>query len=427
MPEVDWLQGASPAFRLTIATSWLAPDSWRQNQERAIREAMAAGPDWTEFLSLVVRHQTPALAWAALNRVPEITIPDLARRELQKLSDACRIQGMQHSLLLADVLKGLNCAGIPAMPLKGQFLSLELYGDLGLRHSLDLDLEVAREDLGRAQACLESKDWHLDSTLYSPSPRQWERFLRNEHDMHFVHSPTGRCLELHWRNHWEAPDATSARWARSIPSIWHRCSIQAMSPGDRTLHLCSHGGVHLWSRAKWLGDLACAHSLGLLDWRAALNEARLSGQERVVLVALWLLHQVYGLSLPDLPENASMVRSPVLIRMPLQSLQDSQFPADRIGLGKLRNRLRTIRYERLLRPRRTWRDSLSELFYCQGDFAMLPLPDRLFWAYKPLRPVLWLWRWAWQAVRMQRNQSRCIPEARQPGGFFLKKKPNFTT
>ncbi len=130
MPEVDWLQGASPAFRLTIATSWLAPDSWRQNQERAIREAMAAGPDWTEFLSLVVRHQTPALAWAALNRVPEITIPDLARRELQKLSDACRIQGMQHSLLLADVLKGLNCAGIPAMPLKGQFLSLELYGDL---------------------------------------------------------------------------------------------------------------------------------------------------------------------------------------------------------------------------------------------------------------------------------------------------------
>ena len=105
MRKADWLQCASPAFRLAIATSWLAPDSWRQNQERAIREAIAAGPDWTEVLSLVVRHQTPALSWAALNRVPGIAVPELAKRELRKLSDACRIQGTQDSLLLVDVLK----------------------------------------------------------------------------------------------------------------------------------------------------------------------------------------------------------------------------------------------------------------------------------------------------------------------------------
>ena len=40
MRKADWLEGASPAFRLAIATSWLAPDSWRQNQERAIRKLL---------------------------------------------------------------------------------------------------------------------------------------------------------------------------------------------------------------------------------------------------------------------------------------------------------------------------------------------------------------------------------------------------
>lgn len=422
MSKIDWLQGATPAFRLAIATSWLAPDWWRQNQERAIREAMAAGPDWTEFVSLVVRHQTPTLSWAALNRVPRITIPDHAKRELQTLSDACRMQGTQDSLLLIDMLKRLNRAGIPVMPIKGQYLSFELYGDLGLRHSLDLDVEVAREDLGRAQACLESKDWHLDSAVVAMSPRQWEGFLRNEHEMHFVHSPTGRCLELHWRNHREAPEATSARWARSVPSVWQRCSIRAMSTRDLTLHLCHHGGIHLWSRAKWLGDLARAHSLGLLDWRSAWDDARLSGEEHAVLVGWCLLHEVYGLPVPDLPENASMDRSSSLIRMPLQSLKAHQALADCNGLGLIRNRLRTGRYERLLRPQKTWRDSLSEVFYCQQDFAMLPLPDSLFWAYKPLRPLLWLWRWAWQAWRLtlERNALKIDRQGEERGSGAVK-------
>ncbi len=62
-----------------MATSWLAPDSWRQNQDEAIREAFATGPDWTEYLALVDRHRTPALSWAALNRLPGITVAGICQ------------------------------------------------------------------------------------------------------------------------------------------------------------------------------------------------------------------------------------------------------------------------------------------------------------------------------------------------------------
>ena len=71
----DWRQSASPAFRLMIATSWLAPDSWKEKQEKEILEASGEGLDWTEYLFLVDRHRIPALSWAAIGRVPAIAVP----------------------------------------------------------------------------------------------------------------------------------------------------------------------------------------------------------------------------------------------------------------------------------------------------------------------------------------------------------------
>lgn len=396
MPMTDWLRRTSPAFRLMIATSWLAPDSWRQNQEAAILEALGGGSDWTEYLSLVDRHRTPALSWAALSRVPGIAVREFARRELQKRSDACRIKAMQHCLLLADVLKRFNHAAIPLMPLKGQILSLELYGDVGLRETLDVDLEVAREDLARAQACLESAGWHPDSTFSPMTPRQWDSFLSNEHSMAFLHARTGRMLELHWRNQWETPDATAARWARGVPSVWQGYAVRAMSPADLALYMCGHGGGHLWFRAKWVGDLARAHASGLLDWEAAWDEARRSGQQGVLQVGLFLLHLLYGLPLPNLPDHAAMDVPQFLIEIPLRALHDPAVPGFGTDLANFLYRIQLGRYQRALRPRTTWRESLSEFFHSREDFRTLPLPDRVFWVYRPLRPVLWLWRWSRQ-------------------------------
>lgn len=403
MPEADWLKDASPAFRLVMATSWLAPDPWRQNQDETIRKAVAAGPDWREYLALVERHQTPAFSWAALSRVPGIEVPEPVQQQLQRLSESCRIGAIRHSLVLADVLKEFNRAGIPAMPLKGPVLSFELYGDVGLRASEDLDLQVPADDLRRAMACLESTGWRPGSKFCAMSPRQWESFLGNDHEVQFTHSRSGCSLELHWRNHWETADATSARWARSTPTAWQGCSIQSMSDGDLGLFLCVHGAYHVWCSAKWLGDVARAHSIGRMGWRAATDEARSLGLEGVCSAAQSLLHSLYGLNVSistAMAGDHGMARPlPLLVDMPLESLQLSEDPRGRFGMALLRNHTRMVRYERLVRPRKAWRESLSELFYCKQDFEMLPLPDSFFWAYKPLRPVLWLWRWAAQAWR----------------------------
>jgi hypothetical protein len=393
MPDTVWLKTTSPAFRLMIATSWLAPEAFENQQAEAIRQAVAAGVDWAEYLFLVdSRHRTPALSWAALNRVQGIAVPEPQKHELLKLSDACRMNAVRHCLLLAEVLKAFNRAQIPLMPLKGPILSFELYADLALRQSKDLDLAVQTEHVAKAQTCLNQLGWHLDSTWFSMTPRQWQAALRQEPHLGFVHARTGIELELHWRNWWDTPDLTHACWARSLSSVWQGCSFQSMNPSDMVIYLCSHGGQHFWSRAKWLGDLARLHAMGKVDWETALEQARQTGQERVLLAALQLLDRLHGLPLPALPGNPWASLPSLLAEMPLQALNAPEEAATHTALNSPRSRLRLSRYQRLLRPQKSLRDSFSQLLYHREDFRTIPLPDGLFWAYIPLRPILWAWR-----------------------------------
>jgi len=158
------------------------------------------------------------------------------------------------------------------------------------------------------------------------------------------------------------------------------------------LYLCSHGGIHAWFRAKWLGDLARIHAGGRVDWQAALDQALRTGQERALLVCLRLLQDVYGLPLPDLPGNPWRNLPSFLIARPLHDLKMFEDPAAFGELGMIRDNFRRIRYERLAVPQRTWRDHLAEFAYRREDFRVLHLPDRFYWAYTPLRPFLWVWR-----------------------------------
>lgn len=392
----DWLQTTSPAFRLMVATSWVAPESWRQNQDEAIMEAIEAGPDWAEFIRLVDRHKTPALSCAALLEFGS-RLPEKVENELQKQSDDCRIAAVKQSLLMGTILRAFNQLEIPVMPFKGQILSFDLYGDIGLRHSRDLDLAVTNEDLFRAKDCLESLGWVLDPTSwFQLTPRQWEKVFVHEHHLDFVHSQSGFLLELHWRDQWETPDMTRSRWKRSLPAIWQGCAIRSMSREDLVLYLCSHGGHHLWFRAKWLGDLARAHASGLVDWKATLDLGSISGQKQAVNVGLRLLNQVYGFALPDLDEETHAGVEPRHIQIPLAALADAEEPVASNSPWWLFYRLHVNRYERLLRPRVGRFANLSHLLYGREDFRTLRLPDRLFRAYALLHPFLWAWRLAWR-------------------------------
>jgi hypothetical protein len=392
MPESNWLRDASPAFQIMIATSWIAPDSWRDRQNSAIHRACEARPNWNEYLHLVDRHRTPALSWAALKRVPSVQIPEQVQRELQKRSDACRLQATFHLQLLAGVLKGLNRSGIGVMPLKGPLLSLLLYGDAGLRHSKDLDIFVPQEEIPQTHACLEKMGWLVSAEYSSLSQRQWEATLRHDQHIGYVLSQRGCQLEVHWRNGWYLSPKTDHYWVRSEKSELFGCSYRAMNHSDLAIYLCSHGSAHGWFRAKWLGDLARMHCDGLVDWSEVLAHASAIGQDRPVLLCLRLLSEGYDLAFPNI---AGTLRECLPYPLVAKAIRDLMAPGEPGGLNgwtRFRDQIRTSRFNQLLWPHRTWWKNLGVFTYRRVDFRVLRLPDQLFWLYTPLRPFLWVWR-----------------------------------
>jgi hypothetical protein len=234
-----------------------------------------------------------------------------------------------------------------------------------------------------AQDRLEQMGWHV---YFRPvfGPRHADAVLKIYHHMVYWH-PLHRCtLELHWRTRWETPDRTAHQWAQSAASVWEGLSYRSLSPVDLALHLCEHGSGHAWFRSKWLGDLARMHVMNYVDWDTAYRSAHTVGAENSLLQCLRLLEELYGLPVPE------TLRAPAG-RLPAALL-------DRVATCMLappetHRTVRQLRYERLLRPRRSWRQAFREVAYSSADFELLQLPDRLFWVYLLLRPFLLAWRW----------------------------------
>jgi len=400
MPQSEWLRKTSPAFQLMIASSWIAPDSHRDIQDRAVQRACYARPNWTEYLDLVDRHRTPGSSWAALKRTAGVHVPEQVARELQRRSDLCRWQAMLHLQLLAGILKRLNQSGIPVMPLKGPLLSFALYRDAGLRHSRDLDILVPQPEIHRAQECLENMGWRLGAEYFSLSPRQWEASFQNEHDVGYV-EPQQRCqLELHWQ--WHSAQKTEQYWARSTTKELSGFSYRAMSRADLPIYLSDHGGAHQWFRAKWLGDLARLHCNGQVDWIDALARARALGQERSMLLGLLLFSECYDLELQHALGSLRKTLPHPLASTAVRALTARN--PERNAWTALKEGVQTYRYHRVLWPDRSWSKNLIRLTHCRHDFKILPLPDGAFWLYAPLRPFLWAWR---HITRTSREHGAC--------------------
>jgi hypothetical protein len=236
--------------------------------------------------------------------------------------------------------------------------------------------------------------WRPESNWFPLSPRQQESLLGHEHHLVFFHSQGAGMLELHWRNTWDPPGTESYCWSDSNTSGWQGCIYQSMNPVIQALYLCRHGAEHAWARAKWLGDFARIHAEGRLDWEAVLSEARRTGQERALLASLRLLDLLYGLPLPSLSGDPWKELPALLIDAPLKTLRAPEQPLPTVSMASILRLLRKSRYEKLLLPRGGWRNSWVQVWYRREDFRLFHIPDRFFWAYAPLRPVSWLWRWA---------------------------------
>jgi hypothetical protein len=384
----------SNEFRLMAACSWLAPETLQSEKKTRICELASSCIDWDIFNKLLQRHGVAALSYTVLKKHAAEIVPESCLKELQQLNNHSRRRALVQTAELVALLGLFSRQGIEVAPLKGVYLSYQLYGDIGVRNSVDIDILVRAEQVEAAEQLLTNKGYLLDVCGASLTPTQ-KRYLRTHiHHYHFSNPKTGLHIELHWSLGLWSDTQTALLWNHSAEkAVWHGVPITTFSRELLLLILCDHGAKHEWSNLKWLSDVVQLISTqSTLQWSTVLMLADQLDLKRVLAHSVVLVNRVYGIPIPD--ELHDLVTGDRLaVTLSERAITALLMSASEIAVaGKNARGLRLAWQTKQLKPSMSFFTALKPCVVSPCDWEIIQLPPSLFWLYYPLRPLLWFFR-----------------------------------
>lgn len=389
----------SQEFLLAAACS-IWPPSDRRTQ--AVREAAAGQLDWNDFLRVVIRHRVIGLVHDGLTRA-RIALPlEIAQEiasqaaELVQKNLACAAEAIRIQRLFA-------ASDLPIVFFKGVSLAMLAYGNLGLRHSRDIDVLVSPKDICAASKLLE----HIGYRRLQPPPEfstsQLQMWTYRCKEIWYIHDEKRIEIELHSRlfdNPRLMVGIPATNLSRTVP-LTDGISLRTFEEDDLFAYLCTHGAVDCWFRLKWLADIGALlmrQPEGGVERLYRAADARGTGQSSAQ--AILLCHRLLGTAIPD--QLITMLKKVTTVRW-LEAIAMKAITADmeptELPFGTTWSSLARFL---LGRGWRYWLAELKVYLISPVDILTLPLPKRLRALYPVLRLPLWLWR---QRIRRRRSIS----------------------
>lgn len=343
--------------------------------------------DWDEVMDLARHHRIfPLLA-------PELKghgdVPSDVQEQLNSMQQENTFRMLHLSAAMIELCRQLSEIGVPAIQLKGPVLARNLYGDISLRTSSDLDMLVPIEQLERTEAFLKDggyiKDDYIDTVL---GDWKWRH-----HHVTYIHPVRRIKMEVHWRLHPGPAKEPSFKelWARKCSVDWMGTAVHQLGKEDQLLFLLAHGARHGWSRLRWLIDIRQLMRQGM-DWQLFRQLMERHGWQRTAGHGLLLANQI--LKAPINKELLFLTTHKATRQLAQQAL----FYLERkinLHSGTLPETVSQHHRRYLFAMMGIGRKItflLSFLFPYPDDKRTLPLPNMLHFLYFPLRPFLWMWR-----------------------------------
>ncbi|PEC23142.1 nucleotidyltransferase domain-containing protein [Bacillus cereus] len=345
--------------------------------------------DWEVFLEQVVHHRVYPVIYQKLKQVDEELIPSHIVQALNRKYKKNTFHMLYLSAEMERINKLCNENEIRMIFLKGPVLSQDLYGDISLRTSCDLDVLIPMRNLEKVEMLLLEQGYVKDDYIQTIlNDWKWRH-----HHITFFHPTKQIKLEIHWRLN-PGPGKEPGfeeLWKRKRKSTLTSNSVYMLGKEDLFLFLVSHGARHGWSRLRWLVDIKKIVDQDL-NWSEIHKLMRkyqvlhLGGQ------ALILAAQLLGVRLDErMMELVAKKRSKQLaqealfyfkqmINLHTDPVPEEVFIYHSRYLFSLMSNQQKILY------------IMSQLYPYPIDAKTLPLPKFLHFLYFPLRPFLCLWR-----------------------------------
>ncbi len=273
-----------------------------QNDQR-VRELFDAGINFSEMLACAIEHK---LVTALYERLCALDANLLAPDQRETLAELTRIIGRNNLRYLSELLclQGqFDAAGIPALPFKGPALAWLTYPNFAQRTCVDLDFVVPQKYIPEAAALLHAHG-------YKPqfNPAEAQAGSKGPAPGQYAFAPGGgrSIVELHTQR-------TLRYFSRSLPLDEMNLraiqleiggqKLRTFSVEDLLVMLSVHGAKHLWERLSWIVDIAQLIIVQKVNWKLLWEIAAQLQSTRLVLLGLYLAHEVIGASLPPSVEE----------------------------------------------------------------------------------------------------------------------------
>lgn len=345
--------------------------------------------DWGQFLQLARHHRVYPLVYTALTKIDKSRIPLEVVTTLRRDYQTSTFLMLHLSGEMEALSKALADQQVRSLVLKGPVLSQDLYGDVSLRTSRDLDILVPVTDLETTEELLFQLGYDKIEE-YSTILNDWRW---RHHHLTYTHPQKSITVEIHWRlGPGPAKEPSfDELWERRRRSTLTSSAVYLLGKEDLFFYLVSHGARHGWSRLRWLADIDRIVKQSL-NWDKISRLMRQYNGLHVGGQALILAAQLLDTSLikemkPLLePKHSKKLAQDTMFyfneminlhTLPLPQHISQYHERYLFSLMPLPNKILFV---------------LSFLYPYPEDAKTLPLPKALHFLYFPLRPFLWVWR-----------------------------------
>ena len=369
--------------------------------------ALTVGPfDWNRCRVLASHHGITPLVVRALSTSGTGTCPPDIWNHMMEERQAIAFENLSATAELLGIIGDLDEAGIRALAVKGPVAGIALYGDVGLRPFLDLDVLVDPENRDRAIERLAARGYQ---PLFNLDAVGWGRYFRRYIEMTFVHPQTGVAVDLHWAlldPRYRCSAVLAGCHERAVTLRVGERQVRTLCPDDMLVYSLLHAAKHQWRLLRFLVDVKLLiDEHDDLDWRAiALAVARTPGCRRPMAVGCRLVGLLFGSSVSGLAADwiTGDARADELAREVFRFLTSPDVPVPGLPWPWRQ------RFYRSLSPRDRLRYTYQTLLAPTPlEWIAAPLPEWLGWLYPAVRIVrltakhAWPWRWRWQASGMR--------------------------
>lgn len=353
------------------------------------QRALFTNVDWSLFMELSLHHRVYPYIYPKLKSLEDKLVPENIMQQLNRYYQNNTFKMLQLCGEMERVSKLFLENEIHPLFLKGPILATDLYGDLSLRTSGDLDVLISIENLQKAEELILCAGYEKDEYIQSVL-NDWK--WRHHHFTYF-HPTKGIKLEIHWRLN-PAPTmepSFSELWKRK--RIYSATSFPVYFLGieDLFLFLVTHGARHGWSRLRWLTDIQQIVKKDI-DWESLIRHVRKFKCEHIAGQALLLSSQLLSTNLLEEVKPLTKGKRPFALAQQAIFYIENMVHLHSEPLPQEISNYHKRHLLSLMTLRQKVIHAISTLYPYYTDVETLPLPNRWHFLYFFLRPFLLLWR-----------------------------------